>query len=691
MRRLAAIVLAVSAAALLAGAAGPAGGAAAAGPEGTIVFASERSGNFEIYSVRADGSRLGQLTRNRLQDTAPLFSRDGRWIVFSRGEDEYSSQRLWLMSADGSRQRKLAPEADTPVWAPDSRRLAYTRSGRGDTEPLVTADVDGNRRIVVRGKNFEPAWSPDGTQLVFWHSVGERSNLTIVGSDGHGLRTIRRNVPYGGVRLTWLPSGEITYSTYLGTFVIRSDGRGLRRLVRVPLTAVWSPDGSRFAGVDQNGRLRVGSAAGRGLLDITPKGAGRIDSPAWSRDGNWIAAQSFPVDAIYHDLLVVARDGSSSRRITRLIPSPWGSDNRQPSWRPRGATSARLGRRPAAPLQSETVSPSTFRVAAPTSSVGIAADGGRVAVVAGYGGHCASIEVWEPARQRVVRVQRPCAYEDSNIEITEGVGLAGRRVTWLHLAGGNYTETYVTSATLTRHKPVEVAYETSNTDSGAGDFADAPVGDGTMLAFTVDRRCEEGEGGDPPCPPGRKSGDVIAATVWRIGGHGRCPYETPPHSGCSRVARADGELTVLAVDAGRIAVRTETGIRLYTKNGLVLRDFALSATAAALSGNRLAVRKKHAVEVYDTDSGELITRFPAPSHLTLEDLEGDILVTASGRRVTVRRIGGGRTITIRKRRLAHAQLERPGLFVAAGRRVTFTPMRDLRRRLRGDNGEGVNS
>jgi len=30
------------------------------------------------------------------------------------------------------------------------------------------------------------------------------------------------------------------------------------------------------------------------------------------------------------------------------------------------------------------------------------------------------------------------------------------------------------------------------------------------------------------------------------------------------------------------------------------------------------------------------------------------------------------------------------LFVAAGRRVTFTPMRDLRRRLRGNNGEGGN-
>jgi ABC-type sugar transport system substrate-binding protein len=50
-------------ASLLAGAAGPAGGAAVAAPQGTIAFVSERSGNVEIYTVRADGSRLGQLTK----------------------------------------------------------------------------------------------------------------------------------------------------------------------------------------------------------------------------------------------------------------------------------------------------------------------------------------------------------------------------------------------------------------------------------------------------------------------------------------------------------------------------------------------------------------------------------------------------------------------------------------------------
>jgi hypothetical protein len=69
------------------------------------------------------------------------------------------------------------------------------------------------------------------------------------------------------------------------------------------------------------------------------------------------------------------------------------------------------------------------------------------------------------------------------------------------------------------------------------------------------------------------------------------------------VAKAAGELSVLAVDAGRIAARTESGIRLLTAGGRVLQDLPVRASAAALSRNRLAVRTRDAVEVYDAGSG----------------------------------------------------------------------------------------
>lgn len=309
----------------------------------------------------------------------------------------------------------------------------------------------------------------------------------------------------------------------------------------------------------------------------------------------------------------------------------------------------------------------------------LAADGDRAAlVVSGRGDSCSSVIVWEPMRRRVVRLHTSVYFCGSIRSGTPAVALAGTRAAWLGISGGNSLETHVLTATLAGPTPVELAFEVLP-PGGGGTFAGKLAGDGALLAFTVELRCTESEGTEHPCPPGRKTGYVLEATVWRVAGRGRCPLSSVRR--CSLVAKADGELSVLAVDAGRIAVRTETGLRLLTAGGDVLQEFDVTARTAALSGNRLAVRTADAVEVYDTGSGERTARFAAAGHLRLEDLDRDILVTASGRTVTLRRLGDGRTTTIRAGGTARAQLERPGLFVAAGRRVTFTPMRDVLRRL----------
>jgi hypothetical protein len=146
---------------------------------------------------------------------------------------------------------------------------------------------------------------------------------------------------------------------------------------------------------------------------------------------------------------------------------------------------------------------------------------------------------------------------------------------------------------------------------------------------------------------------------------------------------ADGELSVLAVDATRIAARTDGGISLLTGCGKVLEDFAVTGSVARLSGKQLAVRTNKAVEIYDTDSGQLTGRIPAPSNVRLEDIEGGVLVTAAGGTVTLRKLANGRTTTFHAGGQAHGQLEQPGLYVSGKDRVTFTPMTGVLRRLGG--------
>jgi WD40-like Beta Propeller Repeat len=641
-----------------------AGGVAGARPQGTIAFASNRTGNVELYSIRADGTQLGQLTRTRATEEGPLFSPDGQRILFLRGGE------LWVMNADGSRQRRLARSAYNPSWSPDSRRVAYD-----DFKFIAVVGVDGRRLLRIRGQRA--SWSPDGRWLAFERQAGDRTDLAIVGSDGHGLRAIRRGI---GRLLSWSPAGGLIayWAKDDGIDVVQSNGRGARRLLRpYAYGFVWSPDGRRFAFEDGTG-LHVASLAGGSRRILASKGLARLEVPAWSPDGGWIAVSIMRAQATSLDLLVLAADGSSSRRIAIRAPRPYGSDIRSPSWRPRGVTAARLGRRPAAPLPSERVSASTFQAAA-TGSIGeLAADGARVAVVVDFAGGCASVEVWEPLRRRAVQLKRPCRPDEaSNREGTREVTLAGTRAAWLSTAGGNSLEQYVETATLTRRRPVGIASEFApQGDADYGAFVAGLAGDGSLLAFAVEQRCSKYQEGEFACPPDRRSGHVVAATVWRIaGGRRACP------AGCARVTEATSELTVLAVDRGRIAVRTETGVRLLAADGRTLREFAVKARTAALSGSRLAVRTTDAVELYDSDSGLRTAQLPVAGNVRLEDLEGEILVTAAGGTITLRRLDDGRTTTIRRGRVARAQLEPPGLFVAAARTVTFTPRRQVLRRL----------
>ena len=250
--------------------------------EERIVWASNRDGDFEIYSMRPDGSGVRQLTRNaasaetEADDASPAWSLDGQMIAFTSTRDHsgdgIESQELYVMDADGTNQRRLTDEepnvagagwltdgrivflscrqpiADCDLMAvapeggeperlhrsrrvmefasvtPDGKRLVistFDQSGAGPGPRVEVADREGDDREVLIEDGGEPAWSPDGVEIAF---VSDRDR-----------------------------NGPCLFHDCAGNaselYVADADGGNERRLTKTTAQEVhpsWSPDGEKL-------------------------------------------------------------------------------------------------------------------------------------------------------------------------------------------------------------------------------------------------------------------------------------------------------------------------------------------------------------------------------------------------------------------------------------------------------------
>lgn len=102
-----------------------------------MVFSSNRSGFFEIWSAATNGEGLNRLTDFRAGFTAhPRYSPDGARIAFDARPNNKS--RIFVMDIDGRNNNAITPDDGinryAPSWAPDGRSLVYTRETNGRLE-----------------------------------------------------------------------------------------------------------------------------------------------------------------------------------------------------------------------------------------------------------------------------------------------------------------------------------------------------------------------------------------------------------------------------------------------------------------------------------------------------------------------------------------------------------------------------
>jgi serine/threonine protein kinase/Tol biopolymer transport system component len=160
-------------------------------PDGTsVVFASDRDGNWELYRMDADGSDVVRLTDNTAQDGWPTITPDGESIIFASDRDgDPESSQLYIMGADGEDVRRLvSSEAyDTlPSIAPDGKTVVYSsRSGSlAEIYSLDLATATTTRLTSTVAMNTDPSFSPDGSKIVFTSDRDGNTNIYVMDRDG---------------------------------------------------------------------------------------------------------------------------------------------------------------------------------------------------------------------------------------------------------------------------------------------------------------------------------------------------------------------------------------------------------------------------------------------------------------------------------------------------------------------------
>ncbi len=223
--------------------------------------AAENKVRHQIRALDLRSREIETLTPGPGNHTAPAWSPDGKWLAFVSDRDDQHGAQLWLLPTGGGEARRVTSGwggVGTPIFAPDSRRVLFSR------EVVVSADYDPKAdkstpageepaRAKVMGLVNEKSSARVIDDLLFrpwdrWRDR-KRSHLFIVDVVTGKMNDVTpgdRDTPQvslGTERdFAWHPNGrEIAYVTNPDKVVTRSTNNSVYRLAVKGIAAAGEP------------------------------------------------------------------------------------------------------------------------------------------------------------------------------------------------------------------------------------------------------------------------------------------------------------------------------------------------------------------------------------------------------------------------------------------------------------------
>lgn len=173
--------------------------------DGTIVFASDRSGTNQIWTHRPDGRivRLSDMAASYVY--APRWSSDGQHAIFLGVVGGKTD--IYAIRHDGSGLTRITDDGapkGRALWAPDGKRIFYTAvSGSGWT--LMLLDPSSGRASPVRGSAGTAIIERVGARL-FARRNGESAVMELDPQSG-AVRALPARIAVAGLE-AWAPRSD---------------------------------------------------------------------------------------------------------------------------------------------------------------------------------------------------------------------------------------------------------------------------------------------------------------------------------------------------------------------------------------------------------------------------------------------------------------------------------------------------
>ncbi len=135
----------------------------------------------EVWTVPAENGRIRNLTRTQgVREMSPSWSPDGRWVAYL--SDVTGEYEMYVRSRDGSgEERRITTGGDiwrfSPVWSPDSEKLAFSDKN----QRLRYVEVENGRIVDVdRSETSDISsytWSPDSRWIAYTKTGATRMQV----------------------------------------------------------------------------------------------------------------------------------------------------------------------------------------------------------------------------------------------------------------------------------------------------------------------------------------------------------------------------------------------------------------------------------------------------------------------------------------------------------------------------------